>query len=88
MPVPARKLRAIGRRFMRRSIISDEKPSAVVEIDESFDGLESWLAWAQRNPAVFNNEAASVVARQILSAGFQEPLTGRIVPPGQISART
>jgi SAM-dependent methyltransferase len=69
-----------------QAIIADETPNVMVEIDESFDSLDSWLAWSNRNPAVYSAEAASAVARRILSAGFQEPLTGRIVAPGQINA--
>jgi SAM-dependent methyltransferase len=46
-------------------------------IDECFERMDDWTAWAEKNPAVFDSRAADDLARRILKRSFREPLTGR-----------
>jgi len=58
----------------------------MLEIDECFNSLEAWSAWALRNPSVYDATASAAIAAQVLQAGFVEPLTRRVVTPDQIYA--
>nr|WP_294545564.1 class I SAM-dependent methyltransferase [uncultured Rhodopila sp.] len=61
-------------------------PAVLVEVNESFGSLEAWSGWAASHPGVYDASEAATTAERILQAGFQEPLTGRVVTPQEISA--
>lgn len=51
--------------------------SAADEVSVSLRSLEEWVAFAERNPHVYNVEHPRRLADRILEAGVTEPITGR-----------
>ncbi|MDP3895535.1 MAG: class I SAM-dependent methyltransferase [Mesorhizobium sp.] len=54
------------------------------EIDQTFESLEEWLAWAKENPTVFDKDLRDATGRRILANGLVEPITGRVARPQDI----
>lgn len=46
-------------------------------LDERFESLDAWTAWARQNPVVFDSDAVNRLGRRILKRGFREPVSGR-----------
>jgi SAM-dependent methyltransferase len=56
----------------------------MVEIDQTFLSLDEWLTWAAKENGVYVAAEADLIAGRVLSAGFTEPLTQRLVSPRDI----
>jgi SAM-dependent methyltransferase len=63
---------------------SRETPTLGAAIDKTFSSLTQWKEWAANTPGLFVAAEADAIAARILARGFIEPLTNRIIGPGEI----
>lgn len=58
--------------------------SAADEVSVSLRSLEEWVAFASRNPFVYNGEHPKRIVEKILNSDIIEPITGRIISGSDI----